>query len=184
MTQTQTWPDNLPDFDDPGPTVIRHRFGSPSALIVLVALLALGLLVTHLIAADRNSVYSYSLAPARLFSFAAILSEDLKARYLGTRVTDWEEYEKQQRAAREEARKEAIDWSFRILNPNDGKKLEVFLIRFGAHPHAEQRGYTRTAREALVRIRDLEDEAEEQRRRAEQRAVPWDMNVEPPESVD
>lgn len=184
MTQTQTWPDDLPDLDEPGTTIIRHSFGGPSALLVLVTLLALGLLAAHLIAADRDSVYNFTLAPARVFHLTETLPEELKARYLGTLVPDQERYEEQQRAAREEARREAIDWSYRILDPNDGRKLQIFLIRFGAHPYAQEQGYSRAARQALARVRHLEDEAAERRRREEQKAVPWDMGVTPPDSVD
>ncbi len=181
MTQTQTWPEDLPDLNEPGITIIRHSFGGLSASLVLVALLALGLLVTSLMIADRNNVYNYTRAPARL---ADTLPEELQARYLGTLVPDYERYKQTQRAAREEGRREAIDWSYRILDPNDGKKLQVFLIRFGAHPYAEQRGFTHAARQALARVRHLEDEAEERRRRDEQKAAPWDMGVKPPESFD
>jgi hypothetical protein len=181
MTQTQTWPDDLPDLNEPGITIIRHSFGGLSASLVLLALLALGLLVTSLMIADRNNVYNYTRAPARL---ADTLTEELKARFLGTLVPDYEAYKEQQRAARDEARREAIDWSYRILDPKDGKKLQIFLIRFGAHPYAEQRGYTQAARQALARVRHLEDEAAERRRRAEQQTVPWDLGVRPPESVD
>jgi hypothetical protein len=175
MTQTQTWPDDLPDLDEPGPTIIRHSFGGLSALIVLVALLALGILVTHLIIADRNSIYHYSLAPARLFSYSAEL------RAMATRKTpddDWES-DPQRRAE-----KEAIEWYFRILDPHDADKLKVFLDRFQSHPYAERKGYARTARQALAHLQHVEDEAAERRRREAQKAVPWDLGVKPPKSFD
>ena len=176
MTQTQTWPDDLPDLDEPGITIIRHSFGGLSASLVLVALLALGLLVASLIAADRNSIYHYSLAPARLFNFSA------ERRALATRETpddDASENDPQRLAE-----KEAIEWYFRILDPHDAEKLKIFLDRFQSHPYAERKGYARTARQALAHLQRLEDEAAEHRRRAEQQTVPWDMGVRPPESVD
>jgi hypothetical protein len=181
MTQTLAWPDDLPDLNEPGITIIRHSFGGRSALLVLIVLIALGLLVTRLMNADRYNLYNLTPAPARL---ADTLPAELQARYLGTLVPDYERYQNQQRAAKEESRREAIDWSYRILDPNDGKKLQIFLIRFGAHPYAVQRGYTHAARQALARIQHLEDEAEERRRREEQQTVPWDLGVKPPKSVD
>jgi len=181
MTHAQTWPDDLPDLDEPGITIARHRFDGLSALFMLVVLLALALLVTRLLVPYPDSLYNHARAPARL---ADTLPEELHARYLGTRVPDYERYKQQQRAARDEARREAIDWSYRILDPNDGKKLQIFLIRFGAHPYAEQQGYTSAARQALARVRHLEDEAAERRRRAEQQTVPWDLGVKPPKSFD
>jgi hypothetical protein len=181
MTQTLAWPDDLPDFDDPGTTITRHSYGGRSALLVIITLIALGLLVTRLMIADRYNLYNHPPAPARL---ADTLPAELQARYLGTLVPDYESYQNQQRAAKEESRREAIDWSYRILDPHDGKKLEIFLIRFGSHPYAEQQGYTRAARQALARVQLLEDQAEELRRREEQKAAPWDMGVRPPESSD
>lgn len=174
MTQTQTWPDDLPAFDETGTTIIRHNFGGPSALLVLVALLGLGLLVTHLIAADHDSVYSYALAPARVFDYSAA------KRALFTRKTpdddDWDSNPQRR------AEKEAIEWYFRILDPNDAGRLETFLSRFDLHPYAERKGYARAARQALARVRQLESEAQEHRLRAEQQSVPWDMGRRPPKS--
>jgi hypothetical protein len=181
MTQTQTWPDDLPDLDEPGITVTRHSFDGLSALFVLVVLLALALLVTRLLVPYPDSLYNHARAPVRL---ADTLPEELHARYLGTLVPDYDRFKEQQRAAKEEARREAIDWSYRILDPKDGKKLQIFLFRFGAHPYAEQQGYTRAARRALARVQLLEDEAEERRRREEQKAVPWDLGIRPPKSAD
>lgn len=175
MTQTQTWPDDLPDFDDPGPTIIRHSFGGPSALFVLAALLALGILVTHLIITDRNSIYHYSLAPARLFSYAA------EMRAMATRKTPDEDWESD---PQRRAEKEAIDWYFRILDPHDADKLKIFLDRYQSHPYAERKGYARIARQALAHLQRLEDEAAERRRHEDQQKVPWDLGVRPPESVD
>lgn len=184
MTQTLAWPDDLPDFDEPGTTITRHSYGGASAIIVMLFLLALALLVTGLMVADRNRYYHYGTASVPfVYSPYARELEELFAKFR----TEPEDYfaEDDVTPASEKAElKEAIEWHFRILDRNDAYRLELFLYRYESHPYAERKGYAREARQALARLRHLEDEAAEHRRRSEQQAIPWDMGVKPPKSAD
>lgn len=184
MTQTRTWPDDLPDFDDPGTTITRHSYGGASAIIVMLFLLALALLVTGLMVADRNGYYRYGSASAPfVHSPYARELEELLAKFR-TKPEDYFAEDDVTPASEKAELKEAIEWHFRILDRNDAYRLELFLYRYESHPYAERKGYAREARLALARLKHLEDEAAERRRRNEQQTAPWDMGVQPPESFD
>jgi len=184
MTQTLAWPDDLPDLNEPGLTITRHSYGGASAIVVMLFLLALGLLVTSLIVADRARYYHYGSASVPfVYSSNARELEELFAK-IRTEPEDYFAEDDVTPASEKAELKEAIEWHFRILDRNAAYRLELFLNRYESHPYAERKGYAREARQALARLKHLEDEAAEHRRRTEQQTAPWDMGVRPPESVD
>lgn len=184
MTQTQTWPDDLPDFDDPGTNIIRHSYGGASAAVVIVFMLALGLLAASLIAADRTGYFRYGSASVPFVSSLDSRMREALSAVFRTAPEDYGSVEDMELTPEQAKLKEAIDWHFRILDPNDVYKLELFLYRYESHPYAERKGYARAARQALAHLKSQADEAAERRRRNEQQTAPWDMGVQPPESFD
>ena len=184
MTQTLAWPDDLPDLNEPGITITRHSYGGASAIVAMVFLLALGLLVASLIAADRSRYYHYGTASTPfLYTSDPREREELYAKF-STAPEDYFAEDDATPASEKAELKEAIDWYFRILDRQDTYKLELFLNRYESHPYAERKGYAREARQALAHLKRLEDEAAEHHRRTEQQTAPWDMGVRPPKSAD
>lgn len=181
MTSSTPAPDDIPEINDPGVKIVRHSFGGGSALFIVLGLFTMGALVTYKLSMDGMAAGDLEL-PA---SPALYSSDEPKAKQAADADTtppeDFAlELDPRQDAASDEAKiREAIDWAFRTLDPQDATKMELFLSRYGNHPYAVEKGYVETVRKAVTTL-EQQDAEDERKRKTEQQAVPWDMGVEPP----
>jgi hypothetical protein len=185
---------DLPAFEGADQKVVR--LGTGAALVVLAfllmfAALATGLVPLHHLYFERLPASSALPLRGEVGGPADEGSVSLERTEVDARTDAAEVLES---VPPSEAQADRIDAAFRTLDTSDIAGMRRFLEIYGENAHAESRGYVGKVRDALrsaeasareaARALEAEEKEEEQRRREQQQAVPWDMGVVPPSSVE
>ena len=189
---------DLPAIDQADLKVVR--FGAGAALIVLIMVSAVGALLVHgVMLREQADTAMEAERKLQLEAWASVikpsqeLADDAAADTSAATPPETAELGSappQDLAASSPKQRARIDRAYTTLDRNSIGDMRAFLIRYRDNRYARDSGYLGkiqaalnelvTAEQELSRQAKEAEQAEEQTRRAEQQAVPWDMGVDPP----